>query len=463
MKIGLLLGALLCWGLGTSAQAVGDVLKQQAGQGVKDGTTIATEQTANNASNRLLNKLFSKKTKNGKTDSAKAAAAATGGAPSTGNVAAVGAGAVANASANSASGTGATAAGAGSALATLQTYSKFDFVPGDKILAVEDFSQDSVGDFPDKWNTNSAGEVRTIGGREGKWLSLNKKGIYLPEFITNLPENFTLQFDLLCTDNISYGSGNFDVSFDVIPNQQQFATLGHGVPRNEASVFFQPRAGSDHGLTGFAIFSNNDQLMNNEVNQADWLYNDPRRRMVKISFWRQRQRLRVYMDQEKVWDLPRAFETGKNYNTVLLRMEDGLSGNDLYLISNIRLAVGAPDTRNKLIVEGKFSTTGILFDVNSAVLKPDSYGALKDIADVLKDNPTVKVKIVGHTDSDGDAAQNMVLSGKRAEAVREALTKEFGIDASRMATEGKGATQPVASNSIPAGKAQNRLVEFIKQ
>lgn len=451
MKTLLLLLALLCWGILASAQAVGDVLKQQAGEGVKQGAAAATVQTADNASNKLLGKLFSKKNKTGKTDSTRAATTAAGGAPSAGNASAT------------TTGAGATITGAGSTPASLQTYSKFDFVPGDRILAVEDFSQDSIGDFPDKWNTNSAAEVRTIVGRDGKWLSLNKKGLFLPEFITNLPENFTLQFDLVCTDNIAYGSGNFDVSFDVIPNQKQFATLGHGVPRNEVSTFFQPRAGSDHGLTGFTLFSNNDQIMNNEINQSDWLYNDPKRRTVKISFWRQRQRLRVYMDQEKVWDLPRAFETGKDYNTVLLRMDDGLSGNDLYLISNLRLAVGAPDTRNKLIVEGKFSTTGILFDVNAAALKPDSYGALKDIADVLKDNPAVKVKIIGHTDSDGDAAQNMALSAKRAEAVRDALVKEFGIDASRMVTDGKGATQPVASNTSAAGKAQNRRVEFLRQ
>ncbi|HNF49590.1 MAG TPA: OmpA family protein, partial [Chitinophagales bacterium] len=100
--------------------------------------------------------------------------------------------------------------------------------------------------------------------------------------------------------------------------------------------------------------------------------------------------------------------------------------------------------------------------VNSATIKGESYGTLKDFAAVMTENPDVKVKIVGHTDSDGDDAKNMELSKKRAESVKSALNKEFGIDNSRMETEGKGETQPADNNNTPEGKANNRRVEFIK-
>ncbi len=103
-----------------------------------------------------------------------------------------------------------------------------------------------------------------------------------------------------------------------------------------------------------------------------------------------------------------------------------------------------------------------MFDVNSAAIKPESYGTLKEIAGVLQDNADVKVKIIGHTDSDGDDALNLALSKKRAEAVKSALTDEFKIDGSRIATDGKGETDPVADNKTPEGKAQNRRVEFVK-
>ena len=135
---------------------------------------------------------------------------------------------------------------------------------------------------------------------------------------------------------------------------------------------------------------------------------------------------------------------------------------DRYLVGNLKFSVGAPDTRNKLITEGKFVTRGILFDVNSDKIRPESYGVLKDIADVLKENAEVKVKIVGHTDSDGKDADNLNLSKRRAEAVKASLAKDFGIDASRLETDGKGESQPVDKNTTAEGKANNRRVEFIK-
>jgi len=72
------------------------------------------------------------------------------------------------------------------------------------------------------------------------------------------------------------------------------------------------------------------------------------------------------------------------------------------------------------------------------------------------------VKIIGHTDSDGGAADNVNLSKRRAEAVKLELVKDFGIDASRLQTDGKGASEPIASNSTTQGKANNRRVEFLK-
>ena len=454
MKPFLIAAALLCYATLVIAQSTGDVIKQQAGQGVREGAAIATEQTANNVSNKLINKLFApKKPKGAKIDSTRSATAS--GHP---QLSAAGA-----ATSTSPTTTPTGAANPGATSSDLKTYTKFDFIPGDKILAVEDFAQDAIGDFPDKWNTNSTGEIQTIEGKQGKWLSVTKKGVFLPEFITSLPDNFTLQFELVCSEKNTDYSGRIGVGFYAIPDPgKQFASLGFSTPRNGVGLTFTPGGGRSTGQSAISIFSNDVSTISNEIDQADWVSRDPSKRTVKVSVWRQRQRLRVYMNEEKVWDMPRAFETGKNYNSVLFVLPDGTVAGDRYLFGNICLAVGAPDTRNKLITEGHFSTTGILFDINSAVLKPESYGSLKDISDVLKDNPTTQVKIIGHTDSDGDAAQNLSLSQKRAAAVKDALVKIFGIDPSRLLTDGKGSTQPVAPNTSATGKAQNRRVEFIK-
>jgi outer membrane protein OmpA-like peptidoglycan-associated protein len=81
---------------------------------------------------------------------------------------------------------------------------------------------------------------------------------------------------------------------------------------------------------------------------------------------------------------------------------------------------------------------------------------------VLKDNPTLRVKISGHTDSDGADDQNLDLSKRRAESVKNELVKVYSIDASRLEAEGKGETSPVAPNTTAMNKAKNRRVEFTK-
>jgi outer membrane protein OmpA-like peptidoglycan-associated protein len=81
----------------------------------------------------------------------------------------------------------------------------------------------------------------------------------------------------------------------------------------------------------------------------------------------------------------------------------------------------------------------------------------------LKENPDVKVKIVGHTDSDGDDKANLILSEKRAAAVKAHLVKEYGIAEGNLATQGKGESQLADQTATSEGKANNKRVEFIKQ
>ncbi|MFZ1291285.1 MAG: OmpA family protein, partial [Melioribacteraceae bacterium] len=169
--------------------------------------------------------------------------------------------------------------------------------------------------------------------------------------------------------------------------------------------------------------------------------------------------VRMYVNEEKVLDIPRGLQEKYVYN--IFRIET-YSDETTPLISNFRIASGQPDMRSKLITDGKLITYGILFDVNSDKLKPESLPTIKEIANVLKENPTVKVKIIGHTDSDGDDASNMDLSKRRSESVKIELINFFGIEAARLETEGKGETEPIAQNDSSINKAKNRRVEFIK-
>ncbi len=341
--------------------------------------------------------------------------------------------------------------------------SKFDFVPGERIIAFEDFSQDAIGDFPARWNTNSTGEIVNFDGRSGKWLMLNKEGVFLPEFINTLPENFTLEMDVACNNEFSFYSTGLGIAMANLKNSKEFTNWKiYSNEKTGTLVWIHPLdAGGSRGHSGFSKWVDKKEEMRNEAATA-LFHSRTGKISVHVSIWRQKQRLRVYLDAEKIWDVPRAFETGIVYNNLIFQLGGFNSESDRYLVSNIRLAVGAPDTRNKLITEGKFVTRGILFAVNSDQIKPESYGVIKDIASVLTENPELRVKIIGHTDADGDESTNLALSKRRAESVKNSLIKDFNINVSRLETDGKGEIQPTDNNTSSEGKANNRRVEFIK-
>jgi outer membrane protein OmpA-like peptidoglycan-associated protein len=167
------------------------------------------------------------------------------------------------------------------------------------------------------------------------------------------------------------------------------------------------------------------------------------------------------VNQDKIWDIPKAIASDAKLNTIFFPILSADASIPFY-VGNLRLAVGAPDTRKKMLEQNKWVTHGILFDVNSATIKPESYGTLKEMATVLKEYADLKVKIIGHTDADGADAANLDLSRRRAASVKSVLAKEFSIDESRMETDGKGESEPIDKNDNPAGKANNRRVEFIK-
>ena len=339
---------------------------------------------------------------------------------------------------------------------TFASYSKFDFVPGEKVVAAEDFSQDAVGDFPAKWNTDAAGEVVTVAGTPGRWLKLTRAGFFLPEFVTELPDNFTLEFDLLVAPDFNAG---FPLNASVVQLADAKKPAGWQSSPNIFAFTAHP-ATSSGGTSSVVIRQDGTSAPSNQTQTP--LLLATRGTPVHMSVWRQRQRVRVYMNSDKVWDVPRAASASAKFNSLVFFVPGGC-GNCEYYLANLRVATGAPDTRNKVLTEGRWVSHGILFDVNSDRIKGESYGSLKEIATVLTDNADVKMQIVGHTDSDGDDAANLDLSKRRAASVKTALVTEFKIDAGRLDTDGKGETAPIDTNDTPAGKANNRRVEFIKK
>ncbi len=421
MKKSILLSAILILTLNNYAQ-LGNILKRNA------------EQRAANASEKGLDNIFKKKDKSkNKTDESK------------------------DNSENNSVSTNVTGSKneTPNAAPSLKTYSKYDFVPGEKVVAYTDFSQDEIGDFPNHWNTNGSGEIMTVEGKAGKWLSTGKEGFYIPMFINSLPDNFTLEYDVIFIPLPELkGPNTASFGFQLVGMDKKEASFEYGLTRAQFLIdpYMENFDYESYTKDGNKILSSSTHVDGLERHKIHSYH---------VAVWRQKQRVRVYLDQNKVCDLPMVLSETEKYNAIRFKTDGNNDGSN-WLMTNLKLAIGAPDTRNKLMTEGKFSTTGILFDVNSANIKAESYGTLKQIAQVLQDNAAVKIKIVGHTDSDGDDAANLSLSKQRAEAVKASLIKEFGIEENRMQTDGKGESQPAAPNTSQEGKAQNRRVEFIK-
>jgi OOP family OmpA-OmpF porin len=101
----------------------------------------------------------------------------------------------------------------------------------------------------------------------------------------------------------------------------------------------------------------------------------------------------------------------------------------------------------------------VKFDFDKAVVKQDSYGDIKNLADFMKQYPSTSTTVEGHTDSVGSDAYNQGLSARRANAVRAVLVNEYGVAGDRVNAVGNGEANPVADNATEAGRAVNRRVE----
>ncbi len=118
---------------------------------------------------------------------------------------------------------------------------------------------------------------------------------------------------------------------------------------------------------------------------------------------------------------------------------------------------------NDINETGHVSIYGIYFDTGKSEIKPESDAAISEIAKLLKNNGSLNVYVVGHTDNVGSFDSNMKLSKDRADAVSKILTDKYGIAAVRLKPYGVSSLSPVTSNDTEDGRAKNRRVELVKQ
>jgi len=323
------------------------------------------------------------------------------------------------------------AAGSGKEAAVVELkWSKFDFVPGDKIIFEDNLIGEENGEFPSRWDLVQGTVENAQYGGDNIIMFRGGAPTIIP-YLKNpekdyLPEIFTIEFDLYTNNNNS-----FTVYFWDSKNQRH---LSHG-PLNISYRHMSLSTASSY-------------LPNNASIENKWAH-------IAIAYTSGK--LKAYIDETRLINIPHLeFDpTGVSLHAY------HASDNNHFFIKNFRIAEGGVKYYDRFLQDGKIVSNGIRFDTGKSTLRPESMGVLNEICKMLDEHPEVKVSIEGHTDNVGDNDMNKKLSEERAEAVQKQLIS-MGIKAERLTSKGFGESKPINTNDTPEGKAGNRRVEFVK-
>ena len=169
--------------------------------------------------------------------------------------------------------------------------------------------------------------------------------------------------------------------------------------------------------------------------------------------------VKMYLGGTRVANVPNA-DLGRSNR---IRLVVNPHREQAVLIANVRVASGGKELYDAIARDGRVATQGILFDLGSDRLRPESTPTLEEIAAMLEEHGDLRLTIEGHTDATGDDASNLNLSQRRAASVMAYLIEKHGIEADRLEAKGLGESQPAASNDTAEGRQQNRRVELVRR
>ena len=307
----------------------------------------------------------------------------------------------------------------------------YDFVPGRTVWLATDFTNEPVGRFPGSQLKFVRGNMQLVERNGTKVLEVAGPSEFQLVLSDALPPDFTLEWH----EKIGATNMITNVFFSAIE------TSLSRYPDHYVSVYHSP-----------GIFQHGNPVSNVRVGQP--MVDN----MMPIKFQVDGEYAIMYVGGDRVAQVPTV--TLARGNTITFR----IAGNPRLptYLSDIVVAVGLDKLYDALMKDGSWTTRGILFDVDSDRLRPESTPVLKELQTTLTTHADLKLTIEGHTDHTGEDAHNLDLSQRRARAVVAWLTQQ-GIAADRLEAEGKGETEPVADNATPEGRQQNRRVVVRKQ
>lgn len=322
-------------------------------------------------------------------------------------------------------------AGAAAAAEDMTLYTKYDFVPGDKVVFYDDLAREEVGEFPSRWNLrNGVFEVARLDGHN--WILCTDRGSIMPKLpAAPLPDKYTVEMEF-------YSAAHHDGWY---------------------TIHWLDAAGEDIGRVTIGYSSNTGVHINDKQLAGKDLTELPRGRHV-MRIMATKSTIKCYIDQERIANIPKV----EGFAPVGFRVEMNpyFENENVCLIGTFRFAEGGKSLREQLDETGVIVTHGILFDSGSDRIKAESYKTLTDIGAMLAEDAALRLSIEGHTDADGADDANLKLSQARAASVRAYLVEKHGIDGGRLETRGLGEGKPIDTNDTPEGKANNRRVELVK-
>ena len=311
---------------------------------------------------------------------------------------------------------------------------KADFMPGEKILLYDDFTDMAGDEPPPHWKVRGTTPELKVGPGI-RQLTVKGENVVLTPNLEGLPKNFTMETDLVI-EGPADSRPEVEWYFLDKGNQRAMSLLS----KQEGPKAWYLRLFAGEELLGTGTFP------------VDWS------QVVKMALWVQNGRVRLYVNGQRLYDANQVKVA--DIKTVQEHMD---TGGESVGYRFVRFTESTPDFSQTIASTGRYVTHGILFDTDSDVLKPESAAVIRSIARGLETNPNLRLQIEGHTDSTGNADHNLDLSRRRAQVVKEVLASQFNVDASRLTVAGMGATKPMDSNDTPQGRAQNRRVEFVRQ
>ncbi|MGA8939332.1 MAG: OmpA family protein [Acidobacteriaceae bacterium] len=314
----------------------------------------------------------------------------------------------------------------------IAAYQNYDFTPGKTIIFADDFNATQDGEFPDQWELKKGqGAVNKQLGFESLALISGNYVQVIPRMKTQdyLGNPYTIELDVLTIAN----GGDIMIFMENGDNEATIST-GHD------SVTYNAQ--------GIDLSGNLPEAINGGTYDNHWHH---------IALAVKNNELKVYVDQYRVLVVPDMKFTAHSL------VFGGVADQDHPIIfTNVRVASGGDmNMIGQKFTDAKIVTHGINFDIDKAILRPESMGTLNQIKRVMDANPDLKFEVDGHTDNTGTPAHNLTLSQLRADAVMQQLVK-MGVSASRLTAKGFGDTKPIAPNDTLEGKANNRRVEFVR-